>query len=812
MKEKTLGYYECYDFECNLANDIYDIREIMEKKYFSIEQNIDLISQEVIQEAVNEYLDQKAEIIKSELEYAVYNYDESYFNYEYTADIIDIPENESITKVQTTDTFGENETSGEQVTVPRNIEAAEKILQSVSGRDFLKYDALVRDEAFAGSFSYEIEKDIDSNNPSGYRVYFCFNSADMFSSESQIKSEFAYQFNATKEEIVSEYDQNIYTSSERLSTIKNLKYYTVSKNDEVNKNVENKPTLETVKSNDIYIVFDGKNVTVKGISNQDTAKNIKNNFTNASGKECYIYFSTDNLQDGDLYEDIYTAYMQYRNYKASNLIMLIIPFLVLSLLFLVCLLCLCGHTNDSDDLQIAFTDKIPTDIHFLLNIGIVIGGVAIVGMVLFDDVLSNNYTFYKYNRLVGLLLSLLCGAIWLVFTEWITSVFRIKKANISFFCNTLIYRASKYIFIKTKNFTKKIKRIFSYKPQKMQKQTILLIIGYIFVNLLFALIAIIFGYYAPVIDILIFILAVVFNVCVLIFLLNYVEIFDEIIVATCEHKTLSYDNKQVPVELKLLADNLANSNQQLQDAIQKAVKDEQMKTELITNVSHDLKTPLTSLITYSDLLEKCNITDENAIKYTNVIHRQSIKLKRLIEDLIEASKVSTGNVTLHKAVLNLSELAVQAITEFSSEIEKNGNIIVFNEPDDAPKVFADSSKTYRIISNLLSNAKKYSAPDTRIYISVYSDGINGYFEIKNISSEPLNISPDELTERFVRGDKSRSKDGNGLGLSIAKELCNIQNGELKIIIDGDLFKAIVMLPIKNNDEIIIENSTNLDIT
>ena len=134
-----------------------------------------------------------------------------------------------------------------------------------------------------------------------------------------------------------------------------------------------------------------------------------------------------------------------------------------------------------------------------------------------------------------------------------------------------------------------------------------------------------------------------------------------------------------------------------------------------------------------------------------------------------------------------------AISEMS-----NVDRIIFNEPEKPPVIFADGSKTYRILSNLLSNAKKYSAPDTRVYVSVYTDNQNSYFEIKNISCEPLNISADELTERFVRGDKSRSREGNGLGLSIAKDLCVLQNGNLSITIDGDLFKVIVQLPATDN--------------
>ena len=256
-----------------------------------------------------------------------------------------------------------------------------------------------------------------------------------------------------------------------------------------------------------------------------------------------------------------------------------------------------------------------------------------------------------------------------------------------------------------------------------------------------------------------------------------------------------FKRSDIPKSLKILANNLTVKNEALDKAVAEAIKKEHMKTQLITNVSHDLKTPLTSLISYSDLLSKCDIEDEDAKKYVDVINQQSEKLKRLIEDLIEASKVSTGNVTLNKVKLNLSELAVQAIVEFTPDFEKNCNEVKFSEQETPPVVFADGTKTYRIISNLLSNAKKYSAPHTRIYASVYKEGNYGCFEIKNISKEPLNISASELTERFVRGDESRTNEGNGLGLSIAKDLCGLQNGVLDIIIDGDLFKVIVKLPV-----------------
>jgi signal transduction histidine kinase len=177
-----------------------------------------------------------------------------------------------------------------------------------------------------------------------------------------------------------------------------------------------------------------------------------------------------------------------------------------------------------------------------------------------------------------------------------------------------------------------------------------------------------------------------------------------------------------------------------------------------------------------------------------VLDEKSAKLKRLVEDLIEASKVNTGNVKLQRVPLNLSELATQAVTEAAADFEKCSLELRFTPPESAPVVFADGAKTYRILDNLLSNARKYSAPGSRVYAKVTEDETCGIFEIKNISREPLDVDPQELMERFVRGDRSRTQDGNGLGLSIAQQLCLLQGGRLEIGIDGDLFKATVCLP------------------
>ena len=276
---------------------------------------------------------------------------------------------------------------------------------------------------------------------------------------------------------------------------------------------------------------------------------------------------------------------------------------------------------------------------------------------------------------------------------------------------------------------------------------------------------------------------------------EYIGNLDRIIDAAANRQEVMVDTERLDESLRILVESMRYTNAELQNAIAKAVKDERLRTELITNVSHDLKTPLTSIITYVDLLSKCDIDDPRALEYIAVLDEKGSKLKRLIDDLIEASKVTSGNVTVSLTPINLSELCLQSTVEAQSDFEKAGLELVVKQGAKPIVVVADGTKVNRVVENLLSNARKYSAMGSRVYVDVYEQDGRGIFEIKNISAQPLDITPQELTERFVRGDKSRNQEGNGLGLSIAKELCSLQQGNLELIIDGDLFKARVKLPL-----------------
>ncbi|TCK98166.1 signal transduction histidine kinase [Natranaerovirga hydrolytica] len=237
--------------------------------------------------------------------------------------------------------------------------------------------------------------------------------------------------------------------------------------------------------------------------------------------------------------------------------------------------------------------------------------------------------------------------------------------------------------------------------------------------------------------------------------------------------------------------NLNNIKESFQLAVDKEIKSQRMKAELISNVSHDLKTPLTSIITYVDLLKEKNLTEQDQEKYVEILEKKSKRLKILIEDLFEASKASTGTIELNTEKLDVVALFRQTIGELEEIIKDSELTFKMNLPED--KVFCqlDGQRTYRIFENIMSNIFKYSLKNSRVYIDVIDEEQNITFIFKNISAYEMNFDAKEIIERFVRGDESRNQEGSGLGLSIAKSLVELQNGTLDINIDGDLFKIII---------------------
>lgn len=491
--------------------------------------------------------------------------------------------------------------------------------------------------------------------------------------------------------------------------------------------------------------------------------------------------------------------MQNMNTVAMTVAAVCLAVLALAFLVLACLGC--GRRAGTDGVRLLWMDYIPLELHT----AIIAAAIAGLGVVLFGNLfndLSNYYGYQLSTLYYGGLFLAACGALgavaWGLYAELTLSFVRLCKSEKHLYKGTLLYYICLGIWrllCKLHRFNRRMIRGLAYTPRHFKRNMVFCAVGYLLINIV---LAVLFGAcleYAP-ISVPCALAFLAFNGFCVGYALRFLFQLDRVIEAAANRTDV--EAAHLHPALAAMAGSLRYTNQELHNAVDQAVRDERLKTELITNVSHDLKTPITSIITYTDLLSKCPQSDEKAKEYMAVLTEKSTKLARLVEDLIEASKLSSGNITLHPMVLDLGELTAQAIGEYQKEFEENRLQLVLDP--DLPRVqaFADGSKTYRVLENLLQNAKKYSAVDSRVYVRVYKQGNFGVFEIKNISAQPLNISPQELTQRFVRGDASRTKEGNGLGLSIAQELCSAQQGKLELLIDGDLFKARVYLPQPKN--------------
>ena len=271
------------------------------------------------------------------------------------------------------------------------------------------------------------------------------------------------------------------------------------------------------------------------------------------------------------------------------------------------------------------------------------------------------------------------------------------------------------------------------------------------------------------------------------------------------------DTSHMVLSFKEHGENLNSIGEGISAAVEQRMKSEHLKTELITNVSHDIKTPVTSIINYADLIgkevsgdvkdtgdgagtETAQEREQHISEYAEVLLRQSQKLKKLLDDLLEASKATTGNLEVHPEVCDVSVLLSQAVGEYEQRFSEKKLETIVKQPEETVKVMADGRHLWRVFDNLLNNIYKYAQAGSRVYLNVEHDGQNANIIFRNMSAYPLEMSPEELEERFTRGDRSRHMEGNGLGLSIAKSLTELQKGDMEIVTDGDLFKVVITLP------------------
>ena len=615
-------------------------------------------------------------------------------------------------------------------------------------------------------------------------------------------------------DIEKSYDNYVKTQVSQYKTveywgIKDGIEYIIIKNNKVAYKTSDLSVKEIMAKHDSFKIENGE-IFSEEIP-EKTLKSIMQSYrANFKAKNYSLYAYINTAKNEPNVSNYFEAMRQFNDYAGKvndNLVKLAIIDVILlaaSLVIAFYYFKIVGKKDDDSPAKLIFIDYIP----LLLQLGIVGGS----GFGLVMLMIAVNETIYDTSILVAIFAGI-CFVCWVLLFELCCSVARYSKSGKKFYKHLLLYwlgfalfHIFKFIiklivkFFKAwHKFNKKLFgtfKLYAYKPKTFVRNIILLSLAFFAGNIgLMIIIVLFFASDIPVFGFIFIVGDVVANTFALRAVCKYFKALDEIIYASSQHIDVPMAIDTLPQSLKILADSMKYTNAELQNAITKAVKDERLRAELITNVSHDLKTPLTLIITYVDLLKNCDIADPKAQEYIHVLDDKGAKLKRLIDDLIEASKVTSGNISVNLAPMNLSELCLQSTVDVQQDFDKNNLNLVVKQGEKPVTVTADGAKTFRVIENLLSNARKYSARGSRVYVSVYEQGGKGIFEIKNISAQPLDITPAELTERFVRGDKSRTAEGNGLGLSIAKELCKVQNGELELSIDGDLFKAKVEFPL-----------------
>ncbi|MBS7220789.1 MAG: HAMP domain-containing histidine kinase [Clostridiales bacterium] len=493
-----------------------------------------------------------------------------------------------------------------------------------------------------------------------------------------------------------------------------------------------------------------------------------------SGYTLYAGVSDDVETGNGVFAKQYQAF-ESRRLNAPRAVMAAAVGAILMIIGTVYLVITAGKTSKNSEVTLIAVDYVFNDISTLIFLA-----VAYVSYILARRMIESIY--YMNGEWLIMLKGFICLLFMIdvvVLINYLTCMSRqIKKRRL--FSNTVVGYFIRWVasFFKESTF-----RIW----------IILCLIMYAVINCLLMFVACKSYSSIPIIILIIFDLAGIF------FAARALTSIKKIMVAVKETSEGNFDKKVNPDEispaLKNFATDVSNMQNGLKQAVGRAVKGEKMKTELITNVSHDLKTPLTSIITYVDLLKREELNNEKAENYVAILDEKTNRLKQLIEDLVEASKASSGNLAVTKNKINLRELIEQALGEFEERIEKSDLEFKINATEDV-YIYADGRHMWRIAENLITNALKYAMPKTRVFIDIFSTERDGVLTIKNVSAIPIdNVDLKSLTERFVRGDASRTTEGAGLGLSITQSLSEIQDGRLEITADGDVFKATVKIPL-----------------
>ena len=460
---------------------------------------------------------------------------------------------------------------------------------------------------------------------------------------------------------------------------------------------------------------------------------------------------------------------------------------VLWLIGMVWLTVTAGRKPEDEEIHLNGFDRWYTEIAAGAVIGIWLAGTIILGTLI-----ANSSLGYSYAVVTVIVTCLICGTYTMAWflIGYLSLVRRIKAGTL--WKNSLIRKVLKWIG-KCSGKLADFARAFSRNTAEKIK---VLLVGGAFLFLQFLIIGCVFSGAG------VFLLALMaVDVAVMIFAIRKADGLDLIMdgLKKISDGELQYKIKTDTLtgKQKVMAEYINNIGSGLDAAVENSLKKERMQTELITNVSHDLKTPLTSIINYVDLMKRENPTDPKIQEYLRILDEKSQRLKVLTEDVVEASKASTGNIKLEMNDIDFVEMVQQVIGEFEEKFQEKNLTMMVHFTDEPSIIYADGQRMWRVLENVFGNVVKYAMEGTRVYAEISNRNKKVTFSLKNISAQPLNISADELTERFIRGDVARNTEGSGLGLSIAKSLTELQGGEFKLYLDGDLFKVMITFVAKN---------------
>ena len=460
---------------------------------------------------------------------------------------------------------------------------------------------------------------------------------------------------------------------------------------------------------------------------------------------------------------------------------------VLWLIGMVWLTVTAGRRPEDEEIHLNGFDRWYTEIAAGTVIGIWLAGTIISGTLI-----ANSSLGYSHVVVTVIVICLICGTYTMAWflIGYLSLVRRIKAGTL--WKNSLIRKVLKWIG-KCSGKLADFARAFSRNTAEKIK---VLLVGGAFLFLQFLIIGCVFSGAG------VFLLALMaVDVAVMIFAIRKADGQDRIMdgLKKISDGELQYKIKTDTLtgKQKVMAEYINNIGGGLDAAVENSLKKERMQTELITNVSHDLKTPLTSIINYVDLMKRENPTDPKIQEYLRILDEKSQRLKVLTEDVVEASKASTGNIKLEMNDIDFVEMVQQVIGEFEEKFQEKNLTMMVHFTDEPSIIYADGQRMWRVLENVFGNVVKYAMEGTRVYAEISNRNKKVTFSLKNISAQPLNISADELTERFIRGDVARNTEGSGLGLSIAKSLTELQGGEFKLYLDGDLFKVMITFVAKN---------------